>query len=439
MGLGFGVAVIFGGTVGVGVLRLPGEIAGRLGSAWLVMLVWLLGGAYALMGAISLSELGAALPEAGGFYVYSKRAFGPAAGFVMGWADWVNNCASASYVSVAAAEYLLVLLRVNGEQSRLVQTAVALGLVGLFCCLQWFGLKLSSGVQKVASSVTAITFVALAVACLLHRKADAPQGVVTPEHASLLSLAVMIVAVLPAIVVAYDGWYEAIYFTEEDTDPAKNLPRAMIGGVLLIIGLYLVLNLAFVHVLSIPAMAASKLAAADAARMVFPAPAFFPNLSGEFITVLSLMTLLGCLNAQLLGAPRILFAVGRDGLFRRAAKVAEGGTPRTALLVTAAMAALLVCSGKLDEIIGVAAIVIAATYTVNYIAVIVLRVREPGLARPFRAWGYPVTTVLVLVGSLAFLVVDVRADPVSAVRAAVLLGAALPVYGWSRWKGQVRG
>jgi basic amino acid/polyamine antiporter, APA family len=447
LGLGFGVAVIFGGTVGVGILRLPGEIAGKLGSAWLVMLVWALGGAYALLGAISLSELGAALPQAGGFYVYSKRAFGPATGFVMGWADWLNNCASASYVSVAAAEYLLVLAPVHDEQGRLVQTAVALGLVGLFGVVQWFGLRLSSGVQKATSSLTAIIFLVLAAACLLHKKAGAMPGMVSSGaagagalgHGGLLSIAVTMVAVLPAIVVAYDGWYEAIYFTEEDTNPAKHLPRAMIGGVLLISGLYLLLNLAYVHVLSIPTMAASKLVAADAARIVFPAPAFIPNLSGAIITLLSLMTLLGCLNAQMMGAPRVLFGVGRDGLFRGAAKVAEGGTPRTALMASAVMAAILVASGKLDEIIGVSAILIAATYTVNYIAVIVLRMREPRMERPFRAWGYPVSTAAVLLASAAFLVVDVKADPVSAVRAAVLVAVALPVYGWSRWRMRVAG
>jgi len=235
-----------------------------------------------------------------------------------------------------------------------------------------------------------------------------------------------IIAVLPAIVVAYDGWYEAIYFTEEDTDPARHLPRAMIGGVLLILGLYLLMNFAFLRVLSIPALASSKLAAADAARIVFPA------WSGIFVTVLSLLTLLGLMNAILLGAPRILFAVGRDELFRGVARVDAGGTPRVALLATAAMTAVIVMSGRFDDIIGVAAIVVAATYAVNYTAMIVLRVREPELNRPFRAWGYPWTTGLVLLGSAIFLIVDVRQDRASALRAAILLGVAAPVYWWMR-------
>jgi APA family basic amino acid/polyamine antiporter len=429
LGLGFGIAVIFGATVGVGILRLPGEIAGRLGSARLVLAVWIVGGVYSLLGAISLSELGAALPRAGGFYVYSKRAFGPAVGFGMGWADWMINCASIAYAVVAVAEYLTALIPGLTAQGTVLQTGIALGLLALFCAVQWFGLRLSSEVQKLTSSVTAIVFIGLAVACLLHPGVASRPVAVDPNAGhgtSVLSLLAPVILVLPGIVVAFDGWYEAIYFTEEDTNAAKNLPRAMIGGVLLIIGLYLLMNLAFLHVLSIAQLGSSKLAAADAARVVFPV------WSGDFVTVLSMLTLLSLTNALLLGATRILFAVGRDGLFAGAASVAPGGTPRTALLGTAGMAALIVLSGRFDDIVAVAAILMATAYCVNYVALFVLRIREPEMPRPFRAWGYPVTTGLVLLGSLAFLVVDVRQDAVSAVRAAVLLGLAAPVYLWKR-------
>src|SRR5450755_454369 len=110
LGLGFGIAVIFGGTVGVDILRLPGAIAGQLGSFWPIMLIWIAGGCYALLGAISIAELGTAMPQAGGFYIYAKHAFGPAVGFFVGWADWLNNCAVVAYGAVAAAEYIAALV-----------------------------------------------------------------------------------------------------------------------------------------------------------------------------------------------------------------------------------------------------------------------------------------------------------------------------------------
>jgi APA family basic amino acid/polyamine antiporter len=349
----------------------------------------------------------------------------------MGWADWLNNCAVIAYGAVAATEYLVALMPGVFPDKPQTQTWLALGLLAAFCGIHWIGLRLSSSVQKVTSSVTAITFIALAVACLLHGGAGAfgAGAMVGGRSAHALGLAgalAPMMAALRAIVVTYDGWYEAIYFTEEDTDAALHLPRAMMGGVALVIGLYLLMNLAFLHVLSLPELAASKLPAADAARLVFPAG------SAQFVTVLSLLTLLSLMNAVLLGAPRILFAIGRDGLFsERAAQVSAGGTPRVALLLTVAMVGIFIASGRFDEIIAVAAILVAGMYCVNYVAVIVLRRREPDLARPFRSWGYPWTTLLVLAGSVVFLVLDVREDWTSTWRAAVLLAAAVPAYLWA--------
>jgi basic amino acid/polyamine antiporter, APA family len=425
LGLGFGLAVIFGGTVGVGILRMPGTIAGQLGSFWPIMLVWSAGGFYAMLGAVSIAELGTAMPQAGGFYVYSKRAFGPVAGFAMGWADWLNNCAVVAFAAVAAAEYIAALF--PGVASR--STLIALGLVVLFCALHWSGLKLSSSIQQLTSSVTAITFLLLAIACLMH-SSQANHSIVANGSAragGLFHILVPMVAAFRAIVVTYDGWYEAIYFTEEDTNVSKHLPRAMIGGVLIVLGLYLLMNLAFLHVLSIPALAASTLPAADAARIVFP------QWSGQFVTVLALLTLLGLINAVLLGAPRILLAIGRDGIFsERAAQVGSGGVPRPALLLSSATAALFIASGKFEDIIAVAAILVVVMYCANYIAVIVLRIREPEMIRPFRAWAYPFSTVLVLICSFLFLVAAIHDDPVSALRAGCLLAVAVPAYLWMR-------
>ena len=431
LGLGFGIAVIFGGTVGVGILRMPGTIAAQLPNVWMIIGVWVLGGLYALLGAVQVAELGAAIPLVGGFYVYAKRAFGPVAGFAMGWADWLNNCAVVAYGAVAASEYVVALAPWLGAGGVYAQRGIALGLLAFFCVLHWFGLRVSSGVQKLTSSVTAGTFLVLAVACLLHSGASVAAVASDAKPLSLAAMLAPLVAALRAIVVTYDGWYEAIYFTEEDTDAARHLPRAMVGGVLLVIGLYLLMNVAFLHVLSLPVLGASKLAAADAARIVFQ------EWSGSFVTVLSLLTLLSLMNAVLLGAPRILFAIGRDGFVAGAGRVAEGGTPRAALVVSAGMVALFIASGRFEDIIAVAAILVAAMYCVNYVAVIVLRMREPGMERPFRAWGYPVTTGLVLLGSLVFLVADVREDWVSSVRAAVLMVVALPVYAWTRRRAAV--
>jgi APA family basic amino acid/polyamine antiporter len=427
--VGFGIAVILGSTIGVGILRLPGMVAGELRNYWLILLVWVLGGSYALLGSFSVTELGAMLPQAGGFYVYARRAFGGFAGFAAGWGDWLNNCAAVAYGSVAAAGFLLVLVPRLGVSERFI----ALALIAAFALLHWAGLRLSSLVQKVVSSATALALIFLGAACFLLFRAHPAAAAAAPASAApagsaaaslgFFGMLAALVVALRAVIVTYDGWYAAIYFTEENKNPSRDFPRAMIGGVLIILGLYLFLNLAFLHVLPIPRLAASQLPAADAAQVLFA------GWSGKFITFLSLLTLLGLINSVLLGSTRIIFAIGRDGLFlKSAATVSPGGTPRPAMLFSAIIAAILVATGTFNRIVAIAAIIMVANYCACYVAMIVLRRREPELHRPFRAWGYPWTTGIVLAGSILFLIAAAVSDSHNAVYAAALLAACLPAY-----------
>ena len=238
----------------------------------------------------------------------------------------------------------------------------------------------------------------------------------------------MLFAVVPAlraILTAFDGWYAPIYMAEESTDPVRTLPRAIIGGTFLIASLYLLINIAFLRALPVPVLAASALPAADAARAVFS------KGGATLITVLSLLTLLSLLNNILLETPRILFAIGRDGLFtEKAALVSEGGTPRIALALTSASVVLVILSGTFEQVIALYAVLFLLSYVSTFLAVFVLRHREPVLPRPYQAFGYPVSTAVVLAGSVVFLVAAVLEDPRSGLLAAALLGMCTPVYAW---------
>jgi APA family basic amino acid/polyamine antiporter len=424
--LGFGLAVVFGSTVGVGILRLPGMVAADLGNSWLILTAWIAGGGYALLGAVSIAELAAMLPQTGGFYVYAKRAFGDAAGFTVGWGDWLNNCAVLAFGSVAAAEYLAALI------SHLLghERAIALLLLALLTLVHWIGLRLGSVVLQLSGIATALTLIVLACAFLVHRGAsdNAFHHPLPSAPVGALAMFLALTVAFRALIVTYDGWYEAIYFAEEDKNPARNLPRAMIGGVVLVVALYLLMNVAFLRVMPMARLAASKLPAADAAQVVF-ASTSFTALSGKFVTLLSLLTLISLVNSVMMGAPRILFAVSRDGLFsERVTSVSVTGTPRAALLLSSSTAAPLVASGRFDNIVAIAALLVASIYCLNYVALFVLRRSAPATPRPFRAWGYPWSTGIVLLGSLLFLVAAVRSDPGDAILAFVLLALSVPVY-----------
>jgi APA family basic amino acid/polyamine antiporter len=241
-----------------------------------------------------------------------------------------------------------------------------------------------------------------------------------------VSMVFAVVPALRAILTAFDGWYSPIYMAEEDTAPVRNLPRSIIGGALLLAVLYLLVNLALVRVLPVAALAASSLAAADAAQVVFG------HGGVTFVTVISLCFMFSLINNLTLLTPRILFAIGRDGLFtRRAALVSQGGTPRTALALSSVAAALVIVSGSFEQIVALYAVLFLICYLSAFLAVFVLRVREPTLPRPFRAIGYPLSSGIVLLGTLAFLIAAVIEDPRSGVIAAGFVSACVPFYAWS--------
>jgi APA family basic amino acid/polyamine antiporter len=228
------------------------------------------------------------------------------------------------------------------------------------------------------------------------------------------------VVALQSVAITYGGWQSALYFTEEDRDPAHNLPRSMIGGVLLVIVIYLLVNVALLAVLPMADLARSTLPAADAAQRVVG------GRGGQIITVLSLISLPPLLNAIMMIGTRILFAMGRDGLlWSRTAAVNARGTPGVATMVTTAVAVGLIATGTFQRLVAVVSFFLAANYCVCCLALIVLRRREPALIRPFRAWGYPLSAGIVLLGAAAFVTGTLAGDTRNGVAALVLLAVGI--------------
>jgi APA family basic amino acid/polyamine antiporter len=393
LGIGFGLAVIVGSILGIGILRTPGLVAAQLHHPSTILLVWLIGGLYTLLGAACLAELGTMLPQAGGYYVYARRAFGNSVGFAVGWTDWLTYCSVLGYVSIAIGEFAGVLLPFLAPWAK----AVAILALVLLVLLQWMGLRVSSRFQEVT---TALKFVAF-----------------------LVLVAVGLVIALQSVAITYGGWQSAMYFTEEDRDPGRNLPRSMMGGIVSVTVVYLLVNIALLRVLPVPDLARSTLPATDAAQRVLG------SAGGTLITVLSLISLPPLLNAIMMVGTRILFAMGRDGLlWRRTATVNTGGTPGVATVITTAVAVALIATGTFQKLVAVASFFLAANYCVCCVALFVLRRREPDLPRPFRAWGYPWSAVVVLLGAAAFLVGTFAGDTANALLALLLVAAGLVVH-----------
>jgi APA family basic amino acid/polyamine antiporter len=413
LGVGFGLAVIIGSTLGVGILRTPGLVAGALVRPSTTLVVWIIGGLYTLLGAICLTELGTMVPEAGGYYVYARRAFGDVVGFAVGWTDWLTYCAVLGYISIGMAEFVGLLWPSLAG----VTTYLAIGALVAFVALQWAGIRVSSAFQEITTALKFVAFLTLVVAALaVSGGAPAATGAAAIAQPTLAG----VVAALQAVVITYGGWQSALYFTEEDRDPTRNLPRAMIGGVVSVIVVYTLVNVALLAVLPIATLAHSTLAAADAAEVLVG------GRGRQIVTLLSLISLPPVLNAIMMIGTRILYALSRDGLlWSRAASVNAGGTPGVATLVTTAVAVGLIATGTFQRLVAIASIFLAANYCVCCLALFALRRRAPDAPRPFRAWGYPWSAAIVLAGAVAFLAGALVGDTTNALAATGLAAAGV--------------
>jgi basic amino acid/polyamine antiporter, APA family len=412
LGLGFGLAVIVGSTLGIGILRAPGLVVAQISNPSVVLLLWLVGGLYTLLGAVCLAELGTMLPQAGGYYVYARHTFGDGVGFAVGWSDWVTYCAVLGYVSIGIGEFTAVLVPSLAPFAKLVAIGALVGLVGL----QIAGIRVSSRFQEATTAIKFLAFLAVVVAALVLAPVVSKSSAEAAPAASLVG----VVVALQAVVITYGGWQSGLYFTEEDRDPNRNLPRSMIAGVASVIVVYVLVNLALLAVLPTAELARSTLPAADAAHVVMG------DRGRQVITVLSLVSLPPLLNAIMMIGTRILFAMGRDRfLWSRTAEVTAAGTPLVATLVTTAVAVVLIATGTFQKLVAIASFFLVFNYSVCCLALVVLRQREPERPRPFRAWGYPWSAAIVLAGAAAFLVAAVIGDSVNAAAAAGLMLAGL--------------
>ncbi|MGZ8846429.1 MAG: APC family permease [Pyrinomonadaceae bacterium] len=417
LGVAFGLAVTIGGTIGMGILRTPGEVATQLPTKTLFIGVWILGGVYALLGAISVAELGAMIPRSGGWYVFIHRAMGNYPGFVVGWSDWLSTCGTLAVIALVVGEYSAVLIPSLAGRDK----AIAVVTVLLFAALQWRGIRWGSITQNLTSAIKTFIFIAIAIAAFTITGTSDP-STASPRAQGFAFFTAIIIA-LQGVLYTYDGWYGVIYFGEEVRDPKRDVVRSMFGGVLLVVAIYLIVNLAYVHVLPMSKLAGEPLAAGAVARVLFG------DYGDKVIRILAILSLLSTVNAYTLTAPRILYAMSCDELFHhRASRVNKGGTPTVTLLISTMVAIAFILSATFSSILAALAFFFVANYSMGYISVIVLRWREPDLPRPYRAWGYPWTTLIVLAGSIAFLIGAIIGDKRNSLIALGILAASIPIY-----------
>lgn len=420
LGVGFGLAITIGAVIGGGTLRMPGVVAGHLGSEWLIIGVWIFGGVWALLGANIQSEFGTMLPEAGGPYVYLRRAYGDFVGFAGGLNDCAINVCAIAYVSINVGEFSTALFpALAGKENFIaVITILTLGF------LNWIGLREGDFTQKLTSSIKVAGFFLVIAACFLWGGNGgnlSSESTVKFENNFALYAAFM--RAFQVVTEAYAGWNSVIYFAEENTNPAQNVPRSMFGGILTVMAIYVLLNAALLYMLPVAQIAASKTPGADA---MF---AIFGDWGGKITLAIAIIATLSVVNALILYAPRVPFAMSRDRLLPpQMMKVNKGGTPSLALFSLLSLSIVAALSGSYETFLAMAAFFSLAGETFVYLALFILRRKEPDLPRPYRAKGYPFLPAIMVFGAIVFLVGYIVSNTINSLYCIGILILIYPTY-----------
>jgi APA family basic amino acid/polyamine antiporter len=422
---------VIGGIIGGGIFRTPAAVAERVGSPGLMLAAWVAGGAVALIGAFCFGELGQRRPRAGGGYVYLRETWGALPAFLYGWALLLVIATGAiAAVAVTFADYALALTGLPGR----LTVPVAVGAIVLLTGINYLGVRSGAITQNIFTLLKLGALAALIVAGLAAGLPEpgAPARSAEPEP-GLASLTAFGAALVP-ILFTYGGWQQTNFIAEEIIEPERNLPRALVLGVLVVIVVYLLANLAYLRVLGPAGLAASTAPAADAMRAVL-GPA-----GGTLIAAGIALSSFGFLNLVILVTPRVFQAMAADGLFfsRLAELHPVYRTPGAALLLLAAWAIVLTLTGTFAQLVDYVAFGDWIFFGLTVAGLYVYRSRDPaGSGASFRVPGYPWTPALFVAAAVLAVAGSVLANPANALIGTGLLGLGIPVYGY--WRRRDRG
>jgi len=432
-------AIVVGTMIGTGIFLKPSEMAAEGRSVSVVFAAWIAGGLLSLFGAISYAELGAAMPEAGGEYAYLRRAFGPVWGFLFGWMhSIVGRPASAAAIAagllrfwsfltpaIAAPIYVFHLrlpffAQHHSEFAFTWAQPLAVAALVLMTFINYLGVRFGGGVQVTLTLLKVASVLAIiAAGFALARGSSANFHPLWPGSLGWGTFGGFLAA-LAASLWAYDGWEDLNLVGSEVRDPARNIPRALVGGVLFTAVVFMLFNAVCFYALPFGEVARSQHVASDVVE------SFAGHGAALWITLAMVVSALGTLNSSILSGARVDYAMARDGLFfRMAARVhPKFRTPGNALIFQCALASVMALSGTFEDLTSLFVFATWIFYGLAVIALLRLRRTEPDLARPYRAFGYPLLPGLFVAGAVALTTSLWLARPVRST-----MGLALILFG----------
>ena len=420
VGLVDAVAVLVGVTIGSGIFRVPATVAGQLHAPGVVILCWVLGGVIALCGALTVAELAGAVPRSGGIFAWLLEGFGPLPAFLFGWTELaVIRAASLGATSTIFAEYLGYFVPLTAMQVRYVAATVIL-IIG---ATNYIGVRRAAVVMSVATIAKYSAVMGLGLLAFTAPTGGASHF--TPAWDGGVQLSLLGTALI-SVMWTYDGWADLSFMGGEVKDPQRTLPLALIFGTACVMLVYLVVNIGFLYVLTLPEMAGSKLIATAAAERI----PLFGGIGAAVISAVVLLSTFSGLNGTMMTGPRIFFAMAERGLFFRAvARVSPRfQSPSVAIWLATGLGVLYVLQNNFAQLANKFVLGIWPFYALAVAGVFVLRRKRPDLARPYRVWGYPVVPILFLLASLGMIANALWTDPVGTGVTMLIILAGVPLY-----------
>ncbi len=442
LGAADGAAIVVSNVIGGGIFFVPAIVAALAPDPWAMLGVWILGGALALAGALAYAELAALRPRAGGEYVYLREAYGPLAGFLTGWTSFVAGFSGAvAAATVGMAGILGRFIPAAGDTTPIFavdlsvvtltlspQAAFALATIAALSVIHSMGL----GPGRVVHNVLAGAKVAVLAAVIVLGFAIGQGTTANFGGGGSVAIGSWAFALIP-VLFSYSGWNAAAYVSEEVRNPGRNVPRALLVGTVVVIGVYVFLNMVYVYAMPVSEFPDQAVRVGDAAVERL----FGPGAGGAWAAA-SVVMIASSVSAMVLAGPRIYYAMARDGLFfAGAARVhARFRTPITAIAAQAVWSSILVLTGTFEQLVEYTGFSVVLFSGVAVFAVFVLRWKHPTETRPFRAWGYPVAPLFFAAASLVIVVNALRESPGTSGAGLLVIGMGVPVYlalrAWNR-------
>jgi basic amino acid/polyamine antiporter, APA family len=422
--LGFldALSIVVGIIIGAGIFLVPNLVAQELQSPARILAVWIFAGVISFFGALACAELGTAFPATGGQYVFLREMYGPLIGFLCGWSMFaVARTAQVAWLAVTMTLYVSYFVPMSSGAAKFL----GLGALALFTAINYWGVNAGALVQKIFTLAKVAGLLLLIGAALLWRGGSAGAHAAVSGGFSISQFGVALIA----CVLACDGWVQLSFVAGEIRNPRRNILWALAIGSAACTAVYVLANIAYMRVLSVPEIAASEHVGASVAERVMG------HAGGVLVSVIILMSIIGTLNGCFLTSPRIYFAQARDGLFfRKFAEVhPKHQTPGFAIMAQGVWAAVLLISGSYESLLDYAMFAIWLSYGFMVAGVLVLRIKRPQLDRPYRMWGYPVTPILFLLITAWFLGNMIVTRPVPSLAGLGLILTGVPIYFfWAR-------